>query len=571
MKTIWEINHHYDETEALKLAKELNVMPIIGKLLAQRGIHTYEEAKHFFRPTIDHLHNPFLMKGMTPAIERIEKAIANSERILFFGDYDVDGTTAVSLLYSFFKQFYSNVDYYIPDRYTEGYGISIQGIDYAKKTNVSLIIALDCGIKAIEQVAYANKKNIDFIICDHHLPGENLPKAVAILDPKQSDCTYPYKELSGCGIGFKLAQAFCEQNKHDIQTYLLPFIDLVAVSIGCDIVPIDGENRVLAYLGLKKINANPTIAFKVLFEIAELKKEKTITDLVFVLGPRINAAGRMNHGRMAVELMTTKKESEIEKLCAQINEHNLDRRSLDKDITAEALKQIESSKKLREAKATVVYNETWHKGVIGIVASRLIETYYKPTIVLTLSNGMITGSARSVSDFDINEAIAQCGELLDKYGGHKFAAGLTLKPENLTKFQEKFEQVVASTITKEQQTPKISIDAEVSFQDITPKFFRLIEQFAPFGPSNMRPTLMTKNVVDYQNGSKSVGEEQIHLKVVVSEQQNQQVYFSGIGFNLAHHLPHIKTEKPFDIAYHLEENEWNERKTIQLRVKDIRA
>ena len=564
----WEVNYNHNAAVVSHLHDVLSVERNIACLLESRGLSTFDEAKSFFRSNLEELHNPFLMKDMDLAVERIEKALGSGERILVYGDYDVDGTTAVSLVYTFLKNFTDNIAYYIPDRYKEGYGISIEGIDYASKTDCNLVIALDCGIRAVEQIDYANKLGIDFIICDHHLPGSSVPKALAILDPKQEDCNYPYKELSGCALGFKLAQAFVERNNED-KTKLFELLDLVAISTACDIVPITGENRILAYFGLEKLNRDKRPAIKHILDLIQFDRQLTISDLVFVIGPRINAAGRMYHGKMAVKMLIETSLNEAQEICNEINNHNLERRALDQTITEEALMLIESNEELKSSKSTVVYKEDWHKGVIGIVASRLIETHYRPTIVLAESEGMVTGSARSVKGYDVHEAISNCSHLLEKFGGHKYAAGLSMLPSNVEAFKKEFEKVVSSSITAEQLIPVLQIDLEISLIDITPKFYRLIKQFAPFGPGNMRPVFITKNVHD-TGRSKRVGTDGIHLKLDIYQKGNTNVKMSGIAFNSGDFYDQISDGQPFDIVYTLDENEWNGIKTIQLKLKDIR-
>lgn len=566
-KLKWNIKPKPDGKKVQSICDELSVDYNIGSLLVQRGIETFEQAKHFFRPSLADLHDPYLMQDMDKAIDRIERAMGDGERIIIYGDYDVDGTTAVSLVYSFFLGIYDNVSYYIPDRYKEGYGISLEGIDHAEKEGVSLIIALDCGIRAIDQIEYAKKKQIDFIICDHHLPGEKIPAAHAVLDPKRSDCNYPYKELSGCGIGFKLVQAFAMKHAID-DDKLIELLDLTAISIACDIVPLTGENRILAHFGLLQVNEHPRPAISEILRIIEVDRILSIRDLVFIIGPRINAAGRMKHGQMAVELLIEKDAENVVELCKNINLHNDDRRTLDQTITQEALAVIEGDEKLKKAKTSVVFHEDWHKGVIGIVASRLIESYYRPTIVLTSSNGLVTGSARSVKGFDVHEAICQCSELLTKYGGHKYAAGLTMPIENVALFQEKFEQVVAASITDEQLVPQLEIDLELKLAEITPKFYRLMKQFAPFGPRNMTPVFMSREVMN-AGYSKKVGAEGDHLKLHVFQKGNTNITFNGIAFNYGEHFDRIATGEPFNIAYCIEENEWNGNISLQLRVRDI--
>jgi single-stranded-DNA-specific exonuclease len=560
----WVLKDTADDTIVQQLAAELNISPVLSRLLVSRGVNTFEEARYFFRPSHLHLHDPFLMQDMEKAILRIEAAMANGEKILIFGDYDVDGTTAVSLVYSFFKKLYDNLEYYIPDRYKEGYGISTAGIDYAAANGFKLIIALDCGIKSVDKIAYANTLGVDFIICDHHLPGAELPAAVAILDPKRSDCDYPYKELSGCGIGFKLIQAYSEKNDlpfEDVAEYL----DLVAISIACDIVHITGENRVLAHLGVQKINENPCIGVKMLMEVAGKTKDFTISDVVFLLGPRINAAGRIDDAKHAVELLIACHEDAAREKGDMINIRNTERKGHDLQITDEALSMIDNDNVLINRKSTVVFNENWHKGVIGIVASRLTEKYYRPTIVLTRSNGHVAGSARSVLGYDLYEALCGCSDLLLQFGGHKYAAGLTMKPENVPAFIEKFEEVVGSTITDEQLIQQISIDSELQLTDIESKFYRILNQFSPFGPENMAPVFISKNV--YVSGNAGlVGGNHIKMSIM----QPGSAAFSCIAFNHAEYLPQLKPNIPFDVCYSIEENVWREQRTIQLNIKGIR-
>jgi len=546
------------------LTSELKINPILINLLVQRGITSYDDARNFFRPSLDHLHDPFLMKDMDLAVARIEEAIRQRENILVYGDYDVDGTTAVALTYSFLKTLHGNIHYYIPDRYKEGYGISTQGIDWAKENNYSLIIALDCGIKSIDKVAYANEQGIDFIICDHHRPGAELPAAVAILDPKRNDCEYPYKELSGAGIGFKLIQAIAQQNNMPF-THLEQFLDLVAISIAADIVPITGENRILAYFGLQKVNSQPRPGVKAILELSSFKKELTISDVVFTIAPRINAAGRMEHGNKAVELLISKNEDLASFLGDDINENNLKRKDLDAAITEHALKIVEEDEGFAARKSTVVYSPDWHKGVIGIVASRLTDKYYRPTIVLTKSNGHVSGSARSVKDFDVYNALESCSDLLDQFGGHKYAAGLTMKEENVEPFRQRFEEVVASMITEQMLTREMEVDCVLNLSDITPGFYKILKQFAPFGPGNMSPLFRSDSVRDNGKG-KIVGNNHLKLSVL---QDKRQGTFDGIGFQLGHHHPQIESA-PFDIVYHIEENTFNGRTNLQLNIKDLK-
>ncbi len=564
MNKRWSIRATADDTVVNNLAGVLYIDTVLSALLVHRGITTYDEARYFFRPDHRHLHDPFLMADMEKAILRIEKAIANNEKVLIYGDYDVDGTTAVALVYSFFKNHHANIAYYIPDRYTEGYGISTQGIDYAAENGFSLIIALDCGIKSVDKIAYANTKTIDFIICDHHTPGDELPAAVAVLDPKRADCEYPYKELSGCGIGFKLAQAFAEKNDIPFEEVSIYF-DLAAVSIACDIVPITGENRILAYYGLQKINTNPCIGIKKLMDVAGRTGNFTISDIVFLLGPRINAAGRIDDAKHAVELLIACTEEAANEKGELINIKNTERKGHDLQITDEALSMIDSDDILIGRKSTVVYNENWHKGVIGIVASRLTEKYYRPTIVLTRSNGHVAGSARSVLGYDLYEALCGCSDLLIQFGGHKYAAGLTMHPENVPAFIDKFEEVVSATITDEQLIQQITIDAEITLSQIEPKFFRVLNQFAPFGPENMLPVFITKNV--YVSGNAGLAGSK-HLKMAVMQPGSSA--FDCIAFNHSEYLDQIKKDLPFDICYTIEENIWKERRSIQLNIKGIR-
>lgn len=560
----WTLQAKPSTTTVNHLKKVLGVNSTVASLLAQRGIKTYEEAKRFFRPALDDLHDPFLMKDMQNAIDRIQVAIANNETIMIYGDYDVDGTTAVALVSSFLLSIYPNVTTYIPDRYDEGYGISYKGIDYADDNGISLIIALDCGIKAIDKVAYAKEKRIDFIICDHHRPGNQIPNAVAVLDPKQEDCNYPYDELSGCGVGFKLIQALSVLFGQTIDD-LIPYLDLVATAIGADIVPITGENRVLAYFGLQVINTQPRAGFEAI--IKQLKKPiLTITDVVFIIAPRINAAGRMKHGLHAVELLTETDLNIAIEFASQIEAFNTDRRSLDKEITSEALLQIEENDE-QDRLTTVVYNENWHKGVIGIVASRLTETYYRPTLVFTKSGDKLAASARSVKGFDVYNALQECSEHIEQFGGHKYAAGLTLLPEQYEAFKNKFEEVVSNTIDRKLLTPELSIIQELKLEHITPKFYRILKQFSPFGPGNMTPVFMSQQVQDTGYG-KCVGADESHLRTTISQDQSEPIV--GIGFGLGHKKDLITERKPFDVAYTIDENEWNGSVSLQLKIKDIR-
>ncbi|MEW5676749.1 single-stranded-DNA-specific exonuclease RecJ [Flavobacterium enshiense] len=560
----WTLKPEPNPETVASLAAELNIDTLIAKLLVQRGITTFDEARQFFRPSLEDLHDPYLMKDMDKAVERIEKAIANGENILVFGDYDVDGTTAVSLMSSYLKSFYPNVDTYIPDRYNEGYGVSYQGIDYAEDNGITLIIALDCGVKSIDHVAYAKAKNIDFIICDHHRPGDTLPDAVAVLDPKRDDCSYPYDELCGCGVGFKLIQALA-QNRNETIEDLIPYLDLVATAIAADIVPITGENRVLAKFGLEVINTNPRPGIKAL--IQNLKRQTlTITDVVFVIAPRINAAGRIKHGNYAVELLTEFDLEQASAFAAQIETFNADRRAFDKEITEQALQQILENKE-EERYTTVVYQEDWHKGVIGIVASRLTETYYRPTLVFTKSGDKLAASARSVKNFDVYNALEACSEHLEQFGGHMYAAGMTLKEENYEKFKDAFERVVSETIHPDMLTPEISIDAEVKLSDINPKFFRILKQFEPFGPQNMTPIFLTGDLTD-TGYAKKIGADEEHLKLYVKQSDSDS--FNAIGFGLGIKKELVANKQSFAAAFSVEENEWNGTVSLQLRIRDIK-
>lgn len=559
----WTLTHTPSEKTVNELINSLSVDKTVANLLVQRGIDTFEKARLFFRPTLEDLHNPYLMKDMDKAIERIEKAIQNNENILIYGDYDVDGTTAVSLVYSYLSSFYPNVATYIPDRYDEGYGISFKGIDFADDNGISLIIALDCGIKAHDKIEYANTKNIDFIIADHHLPDDKIPSAIAVLDPKRNDCEYPYKELCGCGIGFKIIQALGEKRGQTIEE-LVPYLDLVATAIAADIVPITGENRILAKFGLEVINSNPRNGIKAL--IQNIKKEElTITDVVFIIAPRINAAGRIHHGNYAVKLLTEFDLTQAEEFAQNIEAFNSERKDLDSLITKEALQQIIETNQ-ETLYTTVVFNENWHKGVIGIVASRLIETHYKPTLVFTESNDKMVASARSVKGFDIHEALEKCSEFIEQFGGHKYAAGLTVVKEKFELFRNKFEEVVKNSIAEESLSPEIRVDAEINFSDINPKFIRILKQFEPFGPENMTPVFLTKNVVD-SGYAKPIGKEGEHLKLFVKQNGSQPM--DAVGFNLGKKLEIVQGLKPFDMVYSIDENHWNGNVSVQLRVRDI--
>lgn len=560
----WTLKSKPPEQKVKRLAQALNVEDFVATLLVQRGIETFEDAKNFFRPSLDHLHDPFLMKDMDKAVTRIELAIANQENILVFGDYDVDGTTAVSLVSSYLKTYYPNIATYIPDRYAEGYGISFKGIDFADDNGITLIIALDCGIKSIDHVAYAKERNIDFIICDHHRPGSALPDAVAVLDPKREDCSYPYDELCGCGVGFKLIQALGSNKNQTIDDFI-PYLDLVATAIAADIVPMTGENRVLAYFGLQVINSDPRPGIKAL--IHQIKKQSLdITDVVFIIAPRINAAGRIKHGNHAVELLTEFDFEQAQQFASEIEQYNSDRKDLDKQITKEGLLQIENNGE-KERFTTVLYQEDWHKGVIGIVASRLIETYYRPTLVFTKSGDKYAASARSVKGFDVYNALEACSQHLEQFGGHMYAAGMTLKQENYSTFKEAFEKQVQETIHPDMLIPEIEIDAEIDFTDITPKLTRILKQFEPFGPQNMTPVFLTKNVKDTGYAKKLGGEDE-HLKLFVK--QNNSEGIAAIGFGLGNKIDLTTNQKAFEAVYCIDENEWKGKISIQLRLKNIR-
>jgi single-stranded-DNA-specific exonuclease len=556
------------EKQKTTLSQELGISPILCQLLVQRGITTFDEAKCFFRPQLEDLFDPFLMNDMDKAVERLNQAMGRKEKILIYGDYDVDGITAVALVYKFLRQSYSKVDFYIPDRYTEGYGISYKGIDFAAENDFKLIIALDCGIKAIEKVSYATQKGVDFIICDHHTPDDKLPEAVAVLDSKRLDSTYPDPNLSGCGVGFKFMEAFARNNGIKFET-LTPLLDLVAVSIASDIVPINGENRILAYYGLKQLNSNPSLGLKSIIDICGLTdKEITVSDIVFKIGPRLNASGRIQSANEAVELLISKDLTFAKEKSDCINKYNQTRKDLDKSITDEAYTALENMEDLAQSKSIAIYNSGWHKGVIGIVASRLTELYYKPTIVLTQSNGFATGSGRSVPGFDIYKAIESCRDLLENFGGHMYAVGLSMKEENVPEFQRRFEEFVGENILQEQTEPQIDIDAIIDFKEITPKFFRLLKQFNPFGPENMKPVFSTKRVFDYGT-SRVVGKEQEHLRLELIDSQSECI-MNGIAFGQSEYNDYIKALNPVDICYTIEENTFNGNTSIQLMIKDIK-
>jgi len=566
MQKRWAIASCSDRTAAQRLRKELGVHKVLADLLVNRGVTTFEGAREFFRPDLSALHDPFLMRDMDKAIARIETAIGNKERVLIYGDYDVDGTTAVAVVYNFFRQFHSRLEFYLPDRYAEGYGISTQGIDYAAENGFSLIIALDCGIKALDKVAYARERGIDFIIGDHHLPGDQLPEAIAVLDPKRVDCPYPYKELPGCGIGFKIIQAFIQKNNMDIQQ-CYQYLDLVAVGIASDIVPITGENRVLTHFGLQKLNTNPCCGLQSLIDLSTHKSGHfTVNDIIFQIGPRINAAGRIDHAKDAVKLLISKSMQEATVYSSSIDLQNSQRKDFDIRITEEALAIIDGDELLKQRKTTVVFKPDWHKGVIGIVATRLTEKYYRPTVVLTQTNGHVSGSARSVVGFDLYQALHACADLLDQFGGHKYAAGLTMKPENITLFEQRFEEVVAASILPNMLQREIQIDAVLQLSDVDAKFFRILRQFEPFGPQNEAP-LFLSNQVRVMGSAMVVGGS--HLKMTVM--QNGSPAFECIGFGLGEYANVINSGMPFDVCYTIEENVWRERRSIQLNIKDIRV
>lgn len=567
MNRAWKIKEGY-HMDMHELTEALSVSPVITTLLYQRGIRTFDQARTFFRPDLSKLYDPFLMTDMEKAVERLQLAIKNKEKILVYGDYDVDGTTSVAMMYSFIRRYHEDVDYYIPDRYTEGYGISLAGVDYAIQHRVSLIIALDCGIKSVEKVAYASENKVDFIICDHHTPGDVLPAAVAVLDPERPDGGYPFRYLSGCGVGFKLLQAYALKNNIPFSE-ITEYLDLLAVSIASDIVPLVDENRILAYYGLKKLNENPSMGLKAIIATAGLDgKNIAVDDIVFKIGPRINAAGRIESGKQAVELLIADTPESAFTHCEKINLHNQTRRNIDKLMTEEALQEI-TARSDKYKYSTVLYNPTWSKGVVGIVASRLIESYYRPTIILTESNGFATGSARSIPGFNLYQAITECVDLLESYGGHMYAAGLTLKIEHVQKFTDRFEEIVKNTITPDMMIPQIEIDAELNFKDITPKFFRLIKQFEPFGPENANPVFFAENVSD--NGyARLVGTEDVHLQLGLIQEDSPFNNYRAIAFNQASYLSKIKNGSAFDIAYTLVENSFRGNTTIQLNIKDIK-
>ena len=565
----WTVRDPGDPEKVDRLATELGVDRVLAELLVQRGVETFQQARAFFRPSLEDLHDPFLMKDMDKAVERLHEAITKGQKILVYGDYDVDGTTAVALVYSFVRRFTKRVEYYIPDRYDEGYGVSYKGLDWASDNGIDLLITLDCGIKAIEKVEYARSKGIDVIICDHHLPENELPGAVAVLDPKREDCHYPFDDLCGCGVGFKFVQGYSIKYGIDFET-LEPLLDLQVVSIASDLVSMVGENRVLAHFGLKRLNENPRKGLLAMLSLAKLEPgHVTIDDIVFKIGPRINAAGRMESGRLAVELLTAMDDRSAFQIGEKINDNNNERKNIDREITQEALQMVASGTALETENVTIVYNPTWNKGVVGIVASRLVEAYYKPTVVLTKSNGFITGSARSVAGFDLYASIESCADLLENFGGHVYAAGLTMKEENLEEFCKRMNQFVSGNITKQELTPVVDIDARLDFSQITPKFFRILKQFQPFGPGNANPVFLTDDVYDAGNGRK-VGAGGVHLKLDLMQESQPYRQIPAIGFNMAEFYDHIKAGNPIDVCYSIVENFYRGSSTLQLRLKDMR-
>ncbi len=569
MEKNWLIKAPGEEQYVDSLMGSLKISRPLSQLLVQRGIRTYKEAESFFRPTLDELHDPFLMKNMDVAVDRIRAAIDGGEKVLIYGDYDVDGTTAVALVYSFFKDHFRAIDYYIPDRYGEGYGISLKGIDYAVREGFSLIIALDCGIKAIDKVAYAREKGVEFIICDHHNPGDEVPDAAAVLDAKQAGCNYPYKELSGCGVGLKLVQAFLMKNKLP-KEQAFEYLDLVVVSIASDIVPITGENRILAHYGLKKLNKNPSTGLSAILDVANIRKKPLdIEDIVFKIGPRINAAGRMESGRKSVDLLVCRKKDEACCHSKEIDRYNKKRRDIDFEITQEAIEMIRSNPALKAQQSTVLFNPDWNKGVIGIVASRLLDHFYKPTVILTQSNGLATGSARSVNGFDLYQAIESCADLLENFGGHKYAAGLTMKPQNVPLFKKRFEQFVKETIDPGQLIPVLEIDTLLKLQDIDDKFFRILKQFRPFGPENPNPVFLTENVVDNGDG-RVVGNKGEHLRLNLIQEEHPFRVFPAIAFQRGRDYSRIRNGMPFDICYQLTENHYQGKVSLQIHILHLK-
>ena len=565
----WILKEPADPGKVTRLATEVGIDRVLAELLVKRGVETFEEARSFFRPDLANLHDPFLMKDMDRAVERVRAAIVSGEKILVYGDYDVDGTTAVALVYSFLKRFTSNIDFYVPDRNDEGYGVSLKGVDWAHQNGFTLIITLDCGIKAIEKTQYASERGIDMIICDHHLPDDELPAAVAVLDPKREDCSYPFDDLSGCGVGFKLVQAYSQRYNVPFES-LIPLLDYLVVSIASDLVSVVGENRILAHFGLKQLNDSPRAGLFAMITLSKLEQgHVTIDDIVFKIGPRINAAGRMETGRLAVELLTSDDLDSAMEIGEKINENNNERKSIDREITQEALEMVQNGQCLSWQNATIVYNPNWNKGVVGIVASRLVEAFYKPTIVLTKSNGFVTGSARSIPGLDLYEAIENCSDLLENFGGHVYAAGLTLKEEYLAEFSERVNRFIGEKVTEEMMTPVIELDAKLDFSSITPKFFRILKQFQPFGPGNNNPLFLTENVYDDGNGRK-VGAGGVHMKLDLIQESQPYHRISAIAFNMSDFYEYIKAGNPFDVCYSIVENYYRGTSTIQLRVKDMR-
>ena len=565
----WILKEAADPEKVERLSAELGIDKVLAALLVKRGVETFAQARSFFRPSLDDLHDPFLMKDMDKAVERLHQAIEKGEKILVYGDYDVDGTTAVALVYSFLRRFTERVDFYIPDRYDEGYGVSYKGIDWASDNAFSLLITLDCGIKAIDKVTYAASKGIDVIICDHHLPEEALPAAVAVLDPKREDCGYPFDDLCGCGVGFKLVQAYSQRYGVPFES-LEPLLDLLVVSIASDLVSMTGENRILAHFGLKQLNEQPRTGLQALINLAKLEPSHvTIDDIVFKIGPRINAAGRMESGRLAVQLLTATDANAAYLVGDQINDNNNDRKSIDREITQEALQMVQDGRALASEHVIIVYDPTWNKGVVGIVASRLVEAYYRPTVVLTKSNGLITGSARSIAGFDLYEAIESCAELLENFGGHVYAAGMTMKEERLAEFCRRMDRFIGGKITPEMLTPVMELDACLDFSQVTPKFFRILKQFQPFGPGNSNPVFLTEDVYDAGNGRK-VGAGGGHLKLDLIQESQPYHQIAAIGFNMAEYYDHIKGGNPVDICYSIFENYYRGNSTLQLRLRDIK-
>lgn len=564
----WTLREPADRSKVDQLSAELGIDRVLSELLVQRGVETFEQARSFFRPSLDHLHDPFLMKDMDVAVERLHKAVSSGEKILVYGDYDVDGTTAVALVYSFILRFTPNVDFYIPDRYDEGYGVSLKGIDWASQNGFKLIITLDCGIKAIEKVEYARERGIDVIICDHHLPEDELPKAVAVLDPKREDCSYPFDDLSGCGVGFKLVQAYSKTYGVPFES-LVPLLDLLVVSIASDLVTMVGENRVLAHFGLKQLNENPRKGLLAMINLSKLEPgHLTIDDIVFKIGPRLNAAGRMDTGRLSVELLTASTTGEAMLIGEKINESNNERKSIDREITQEALEMVQDGRCVINNNVIIVYNPSWNKGVVGIVASRLVEAFYKPTVVLTKSNGFVTGSARSVAGFDLYSSIEQCADILENFGGHVYAAGLTMKEEMVGEFASRVDSFINGKISVEMLVPVVELDSRLDFSQITPKFLRLLKQFQPFGPGNGNPVFLTENVYDDGNGRK-VGAGGLHMKLDLIQESQPYRQIGAIAFNMAEYYDYIKSGNPFDVCYSIVENYYRGNSTIQLRIKDL--